>query len=286
MTYARRSSRTMAHRRLLGLGLLFAASVSVPAVALAQGSAAASYPDCKNKTVSSAESERAHAIYSAGRVRYDEKDYDAAIQQFREAYSRDCTKHDLLVIISAAYERRGDRVEAVRALRAYLERVPDSPDRRTHEKQIENLERMIREQNAAPAPPPPPPTSTTPPPAREERSHTPYPWVVVGLGGLAIAVGAVVYAVAPSLPGDCDVNSFKCVRKSGESSDEFNKRQDEANRSQNQPTAGIIVMASGGALVLGGLVWHFLEPTGPRDKARLQPAVGPGYGGVALGGSF
>jgi len=50
------------------------------------------------------------------------------------------------------------------------------------------------------------------------------------------------------------------------------------------------VIASAG--VLGaGLLWHFVEPTGPVEKTgkikpTLVPAVAPGYAGMSLGGSF
>ena len=37
----------------------------------------------------------------------------------------------------------------------------------------------------------------------------------------------------------------------------------------------------------GGLLWHFLEPTGPKEKsARIAPAVGPGFAGLSLTGKF
>ena len=49
---------------------------------------------------------------------------------------------------------------------------------------------------------------------------------------------------------------------------------------------GFALWVTGVVAVGGGLAWHFLEPTGSRDKARVVPAVGPGYAGAQLGGSF
>ena len=55
---------------------------------------------------------------------FDENDYPTAIQYFRDAYRRDCTKYELLNIISRAYELKGDKPEAINALETYLKRAP------------------------------------------------------------------------------------------------------------------------------------------------------------------
>ncbi len=51
---------------------------------------------------------------------------------------------------------------------------------------------------------------------------------------------------------------------------------------------GVILTATGGAALVGGLIWHFLEPAGThRDAAFvIAPAIGPGYGGVGVVGRF
>lgn len=290
-------------RHALALGLLAAAAGSVPALAAAQPPApstgvGAGYPDCRGHTVSSTDSEKAHLIYMAGKVKYDEKDYAAAIAQFREAYNRDCTKHELLIIISAAYEKDGNKAEAARALRTYLERVPSSPERATYERAIANLEKQAAAMqpptpaptptpSAAPAPSPAP--TTTPPPPPPERQHTIYPWLVVGAGGAAMVAGGLVHALRPALPDNCDSDTGKCKQKPGESESAFEDDQARAGRWKNMPTIGTGLLIGGGVLVVGGLVWHFLEPTGPAESSRaprVRPAIGPGYAGAALGGTF
>lgn len=287
---------------VLGLGLLGVVAFSVPA--LAQSSSSSAYPPvCAANTVSAAKSEEAHAFYNAGRALYDEGNYDGAIAQFREAYRRDCSKHDLLIIISRSYELKGDRAEAVKALETYLDRVKDSPDAQTHKTKIENLKKQI-----AAAPPPPPsattttaPTasgtsSTTPPPA-EVREHTLAPWLVVGLGGAAAVAGLVVLVTAPSLPAGCDKTTEKCVIQkdangNDESASSYKDRQDTAGRSKTQPVIGGVILGAGGVILVGGLLWHFLEPTGPvngttaKMKRLITPSVAPGYAGMTLGGSF
>jgi tetratricopeptide (TPR) repeat protein len=276
---------------VIGSGFLFAVATTVPALAQPASGAASYPPACNAASVAQGESERAHTIYQAGKVQYDDKNYDAAIAQFREAYKRDCSKHDLLIIISRAYELKGDKVEALRALEMYLERVPGSPDASTHKNGIESLKRQIAAQPATPvtasttSAPPPPSTPT------EVREHTAPPWVVTGIGVAGVAVGVVILVTTPKLPTGCDATTKACTAVQGEARADFEERQSQAGKSQNQPTVGGVVIGIGAAVTIAGLLWHFLEPTGPVEKTgkttpKLNPAIAPGFAGVSLGGNF
>lgn len=274
----------MRRKHIIGFGLLLAAATSVPAFAQPAGQ---SYPSC-TKTVSTGESELAHQKYIAGKQDYDEGNYDSALRRFRDAYTLDCTKHELLIIISAAYERKGDKKEAVNALETYVARSPGAPDVPTYQAKIDNLKKQI-----AAAPPPtataaPAPTTTAPTAGGEVQEHTVFPWIVVGAGVAALGVGIALIATAPELPGGCDANTKTCQKRTEESSADFENRQAEAGRSVDQPKWGTIVTVGGGALVVGGLVWHFLEPTSPKEtaKTKVRPSVGPGFAGLAVGGAF
>ncbi|WP_146648071.1 tetratricopeptide repeat protein [Labilithrix luteola] len=295
----------------LGLGLGVA---SAPAHAQSGTAASSSYPSCTGRTISQSESDAAHTIYLAGRVQYDDSNWDAAIAQFREAYRRDCTKHELLVIISRAYESKGDKQEAINALQTYLERVPaNSPDAPALRTRLENIKRQLAEENkkkeqaaaAAAASTPPPATTTTtttttPPPATERREHTVLPWIVVGVGGAAVVAGAVLLLAAPKMPPSCDESTGNCtypptVNSSNATQlqkDEFDQNRETAGRAVGMKQAGTITLIGGGVLVVGGLVWHFLEPTGSAEtgatakRPKITPAVSPTFAGVSLGGSF
>ena len=276
---------------VIGLGLLFA--TALPARARAQAAAPAStYPAaCPAVSISTAKSDEAHSFYNVGRALYDEGNYDGAITQFREAYRRDCSKHDLLVIISRSYELKGDKVEAVKALELFLDRVKDSPDAGTHRTKIDNLKKQI----AAAPPPAVAPPIVAPPPV-EVREHTVPPWIVVGVGGAGVIVGAVLLIVRPKFPKSCDEATGKCKPdpaldpNSQPAKDGVLKDQDAASTSVGLRTGGTVALIAGGAVLVGGLLWHFLEPTGPVTKASvkpsLTPAVAPGYAGLSLGGSF
>jgi hypothetical protein len=279
----------MRARQLLIASSLLAAAFTVAPVREAHAQGAAYPPACAAAAVPQSESERAHTIYQAGKVQYDDKNYDAAIVQFRDAYKRDCSKHDLLIIISRAYELKGDKVEALKALETYVERVPNSPDIMSHKNGIESLKKEIAAQKAAP--PPPPGVGTTAPPA-EVREHTIPPWIVVGIGGAGAIAGIVILATTPSLPAGCNASTKECTKLSAdETPASLKQRQDDAGKSQNQPTVGGVVIGIGAAFVVGGLLWHFLEPTGPVEKTgklkpSVTPQVAPGFAGMSLGGSF
>src|ERR1700722_5517665 len=194
--------------------------VAVPA--LAQTS---SYPPaCDASKVSKSDVDRAHAVYLSGKQFLDESNYDKAISYFNDAYSIDCSVHAILPIIATAYERKGDKTEAVRALEEYLRRVPNAADREHVERRIKNLNDQLSHEaqpassasassaaaaSAAPTTSAPEPSAaqTAPaasasPPEDQPRKASPGPWIVTGIGGAAIIGGVVLYIV-----GSGDVSS-------------------------------------------------------------------------------
>ena len=269
------------HKLAVGFGVLLAAGRSAPAHA----EPVAAYP-LACTSVPAAKVDEAYAFYKAGRALYDEGNHDAALAQFREAYKRDCSKHDLLVIISRSYEQKGERAEAAHALEVFLERVKDSPDAATYRTKIDNLKKPL------PGPRPPPVVV---------REHTIAPWIVVGVGGAAIVTGAIVMLAAPKLPLGCasgmstcklvDVNGIDRPNTLGKDNPELVKNRETAGLAVGMPIGGLITLLAGVGVAAGGLVWHFLEPTGPvaasgAIKPTLTPAVAPGYAGMSLGATF
>ena len=274
------------------LGSLFIVLAASSGTAFAQNASSggtAPYPaSCPADRVPQAVSDSAHSIYQAGKVYYDDAKYPEAIEKFRSAYGKDCSKHDLLIIISRAYELNGDRAAAINALEVYLERVPNSPEATQHHTRIDNMKKQLAAQAAAAAA-----SSAPPPPPPEVREHTVPPWIVVGVGGAAVVVGIVVVVTSPSLPFGCDAGTKRCMKLTpAEPMSQFNDRQQQAGVSQSQPTIGVVIAVAGGVLVAGGLLWHFLEPTGPVEKTavvnkpKVTPQVAPGFAGLSLGGSF
>ena len=126
-------------------------------------------------------------------------------------------------------------------------------------------------------------------PAGGDKGHTPYPWIVVGLGAVGVAAGAVIVVTSPDRPSNCNGSTQTCTRLAGQSDDAFRKIQEDAGAADSQPLLGYIVAGSGLALVAGGLVWHFLEPTGSEKTSaalRVMPWTTGRSSGVALGARF
>ena len=158
--------------------------------------------------------------YMAGKGSFDEADYTTAINYFKDAYRRDCTKHELLVIIARAYELHGNRREAIHALETYLERMPSAPDAEVQRRHIANLKREIsssrrrahrrarrrrrplpqRARRSLPWRPlrRPGSVASPPPPPGPTGGHTAGPWVLVVAGGVATIAGGVLFGVGTS----------------------------------------------------------------------------------------
>lgn len=262
------------------------------------------YPaPCDASKVSKPDVERAHTVFLSGRQYLDESNYDKAIGYFKDAYSIDCSVHAILPIIATAYERRGDKAEAVRALEEYLRRAPSAPDREVVERRIRNLnDQLAREQPAttatapattAPAtaaptatvPPEPPPTASaaggTPTQPIGAGGSNAAPWVVVGAGAAATIAGLVIYAVGA---GDISSAETLCGNKRNGCTQEV---ASQGNRGRTLEPVGGVLAGLGVAAVVGGLIWHFNDKPKPAlTGVRLSPAFAPGYAGVALGGAL
>jgi len=285
------------HRTFLLLALL-STVVAVPALAQQPAPSAAAalstYPAC-TKAPTQADTDAAHGAYMAGKGSFDEADYTTALNYFKDAYRRDCTKHELLIIIARAFELKGDKREAVHALETYLERVPNAQDAEVQKRRIANLKREITD---APVTPPPPastpastasaapapaptttatttPTATSPSePLAPARGHTVPPWIVTGAGGAAIVTGVVLYAVGSGKVSDAEKLCPNHVCPSPAAIDS-------GNSGRTLESVGVVTAVVGVAAVAGGLIWHFVEPTGARDSAKVTPVIGPGYAGVS-----
>jgi hypothetical protein len=265
---------------------------------------AAEYPaPCDASTVTKADIDRAHTVFLSGKDFLEESNYDKAISYFKDAYAIDCSIHAILPIIATAYERKGDKAAAIRALQEYVKRAPAAPDHDTIERRIRNLaDQIAREPPPGPsasaaAPVPsastaPPPASAAPPPsaapaatapaapAATEPQHGagPAPWILVGIGGAAIVGGVVLYGV-----GISDVNSAvdACPTRIHCTS----AAADQGNRGRGLELAGGLVGGIGIAAVGGGLLWHFLTH-GKDTSPAPTVSFGPQSGSVSFAGRF
>jgi len=278
--------------------------MAIAGPALAQESA--DYPpSCDASRITPADVDRAHTVFLSGKQFLEESNYDKAISYFKDAYSIDCSRHAMLPIIATAYERKGDKAEAVRALEEYVRRAPGAPDHDVIERRIKNLkDQLARDQPppAAPAPSPtviaptapppaPPPVESTastglpPAPPAPAGGHTAAPWVITAIGGVAAVGGVILLGVGS---GDVSTADGQCPDRQCRSQSAV----DTGNRGRSLMNGGGILLGGGLVVAAAGVLWHFLEKPGNHDAAaratgpRVDALAGPGYAAISLRGSF
>jgi len=264
----------------------------VVGVTLATGMAMADGPQnpfagkC-NRTATEEDVEGAKGAHKAARQFYERGEYARAIQYWRDVFNLDCNAVGTLLNIANAYEKLGDRQNAIFALEAYLERSPDAPDAAKIQTRVKNLKDLqVSQAPTASATVTAAPTSTATirpelPPPPPVKPYGIAPWITVGVGGAALVAGAILTTVgtlsvngvkndgscyevknnqppSPLPPGQYDQYLGKQEGSGkwwcGDNADAY----DTATRGQSQALIGKIALGVGGAAVAGGLVWELL----------------------------
>ncbi len=195
------------------LACLLGVAIAVPALAQS-GASVTQYPACPDPPpkLSQVEIEAAHASYRVGVEAYNRGDYQKALDNFREAFRRDCSKVALLNFISRAYEGLGQKAEAIHALEVYLQRNPKAEDAEDIQTRIKNLKAQLASSSSTATTTATAPTATVtatvtatatptatataaPTETAEVRGHGAAPWVVVGVGAAAAIAGGVLIGV-------------------------------------------------------------------------------------------
>ncbi|HQY60629.1 MAG TPA: hypothetical protein PK141_04490 [Polyangiaceae bacterium] len=119
------------------------------------------------------------------------------------------------------------------------------------------------------------------------------PFLVLGAGVVATGVGlGVFFAGAGAFPDNCRTDTATserggtCAKTPEDPTGAAST--DAAVSAVNQRNVGLGIVAGGGALLVGGLVWWLLDsPAQPKAAAmRVSPALGPGFSGLAWTGAF
>ncbi len=283
------------------LGTLLAglALAAMPATAFAEDDPAP-YPDCTRQPTEG-DTQAAKGAFAAGQAAYNEGDYERAITYWSDAYRRDCTAHALLRNLATAFELSGKRKAALLALETYLTRSGDTASSAQIQRKIDLLKQKIQEDEAAKTAPPPvggpgpgPVTGDTTPGATGDTGGAGSgdgakpitPLIVAGGGGLIATIGAIVWLGALG-----DVSDFEkqCPKRQCPS----DKVKDEAESARGRAQLGGAITLIGAAVGVGGLVWYITsEPEksaaapGTTRRAHVAPAVGPGFAGLAVSGTF
>lgn len=278
-------------------GLVTSASL-MAGLALAQDPQNPFAGEC-TRTATSEDVEGARGAHQSAKQFYERAEYENAIRNWRDVLKFDCNAIGTLLNLANAYEKLGDRQNAIFALETYIKRVPEGTDVSKIEARVQNLKELQAKAAAAAsasvtaAPsattPPPPPSATTPP--IMVKPHGAAPFVVVGIGAAAVVVGAIMIPI-----GNGNINDAKCY-DSGANGVGYCKTQeqvDQANSGNTTVRAGSVVLGIGAAAVVGGLAWEFLAnaPAPKKDdkpttgRVRFSPTFGPGMNGAVVHGTF
>jgi tetratricopeptide (TPR) repeat protein len=235
----------------------------------------------------------AKGAFEAGKVSFDEADYERAIFYWEDAYRRDCTADALLWNLARAYELHGQKANAISALRAYLTRKPDQREQierriQVLTKQLETEEEKARAAATQPAPAQPPSEPAPAPPSGADSK--PFPWgpvAMMGGGGLVFLVSGALF-----LDASADVTAFeeRCgpTRNQCPPGDEG-----PANDARDRQFLTGALSIAGIAVAGGGLVWWLVSDSSAEaraaeqtTRAKLTPEAGLGYAGLSFSGSF
>ena len=262
-----------------------------------------------NRTATPEEVEGARGAHQAARQFYDQADYQRSIQYWRDVFKFDCNAIGTLINLANAYEKLGDRQNAIFALEAYIKRMKLADPTAVvskFETKVQNLKQLQQDQAdaaasaaasasaAAPRPsamtPPPPPSATTPP--IMVKPYGAAPGVTIGLGAAVMVVGGILIPVGLGKIDEAgctakpnDANSFVCPSPDAEAL---------AQSGQTLVPAGKVALGVGAAAFVGGLIWEFVankpQPTAADKPAtgriRVSPTFGPGTSGAMIHGTF
>jgi hypothetical protein len=276
------------------LALLFA-----PALAHAE-EPTKSYPDC-GREPTEAEVAAAKGAFQAGNASFNEADYARAIDYWEDAYRRDCTANPLLLNLARAYELAGRKRQAVLSLETFLAREPNSGEKDQINRRVEVLKKKIAEEDAAAAAAPPPSTAITAPPPpgpatppetpAPQAKRSPWPWVMIGIGGAVTIVGTIGYISNKQKVNDfvaqCDNPKTPVVEGRDQCPIDIANKGNDARKAV---TASGVVTVAGGALLVGGVIWWYLDGNRTTEaslrRPLVTPLVAPQLAGLSLSGAF
>jgi tetratricopeptide (TPR) repeat protein len=275
---------------LAALALLLA-----PAIAHAE-EPTKSYPDC-GREPTDGEVAAAKGAFQAGNASFNEADYARAIDYWEDAYRRDCTANPLLLNLARAYELAGRKRQAVVSLETFLSREPNSGEKEQINRRIEVLRKKIAEEDAAAAAAPAPsnggataPNGATsgpiaPEPVVEKARRSPWPWVVMGVGGAAFIVGTIG---AVDNKKKIDAVEAKCPKHQCSAGDTESINQ--GNTARTALNRSVVIMSVGGVAVVGGVIWWFFDKKSvekaSQTATRVSPLIAPQLAGLSVSGAF
>lgn len=250
--------------------------------------------------------EAAKNHFGAGKAYYDERRWEDALREFKEAY-RLSKRPALLYNIALCNERLLRYEEALEVLRNYLRIDPEAEDKPGIERRIADLEVAIKNTRPGEPPPPlpshepnasagptepitlPPEVGSTPKVAPTEETHAAQPrvrrrvatWVVGGVGLALLAAGAGT-SIASHLDFQTLIDQCGPSRNNCPTGWEATR-----DRGEQLKWAGAGLLAAGGVSVVAAALLYYFEgrPKSDRKGLTLAPLV-PAGGGAGVTGSI
>jgi hypothetical protein len=107
------------------------------------------------------------------------------------------------------------------------------------------------------------------PPPPEAPKRPILPLVVAGVGGAALVTGGVLFGLGMSkVPSNCTFSTRECAGPPNDPS------LDQARSGVSTANLGVTIGVAGAVTLVGGLVWYFLQPTGPDSRRAALPTIG------------
>ncbi len=225
---------------------------------------------------------RARAENRRAMSKYDAGDYEAALTSFKRAYDI-FPEPKILFNVAQAHRKLEQWAPALDQYRAYLDALPNAPNRDAVLEIIAELEATLAAENQRTSPPPEPvpPVEPAPPPPSVPRDLSGPPrgtrwhrdkiaWTLAGTGVAATAAGIAFFVHAGNQKSD-----FATTPEAG-------RRDLKADIRRNQ-TIGAIGVAVGGALLTSAIIKFVLTE---RSAGEPSLSVAFDHHRVLLYGAF
>ena len=164
-----------------------------------------------------------------------------------------------------ALRRAGNCGAAIDVFEEFIATEPPAPDVEAARDVIDECKDVLGVQEVEPAPAPAsaPPSDESPPPPRRRWYADPLGGALAGIGLAVTATGAGLYGASFSLARDDE----------GESESEHRERR---TRVRRFAAAGITLLATGGALLIGGIVRYAVVARAEGSPGQARVSAGPG----------
>jgi len=228
-----------------------------------------------------AEDEAARRHFESGRAYFERAEYDDAVREYEKAYALS-SRPPLLVNISRAHESAGRPAEAADALDRWLAvAAPDDPMREEIESRNKRLRAQAEKlaQAAEQAPPQSGAIEEAPAAQAPRTSDEPHqskvgPWLLMGMGGAALAGGAVVVIL-----GRSDISAVEDAK----AGTRWSSVKDQVDSGPRKVMIGSVLGGVGAAALLSGVIWYVM---GNKDFGDANTQVGVSAEGVRVWGRF